>query len=60
MTIQVAINGHGRIGRNVLRAHYACKPTSVDQLDAVMKAASVGPLKGILAYNTTVELAGAA
>ena len=24
MTIKVAINGFGRIGRNVLRAHYEC------------------------------------
>ncbi len=25
MTIRVAINGYGRIGRNVLRAHYEGK-----------------------------------
>ena len=24
MTIKVAINGYGRIGRNILRAHYEC------------------------------------
>ena len=30
----------------------ARNPTTVDQVNAVMKAASVGPLRGILAYNT--------
>ena len=35
MTIKVAINGYGRIGRNVLRALYEAKRTSEIQIVAV-------------------------
>lgn len=53
MTIRVAINGYGRIGRNVLRAHYESKKHSDIQIVAINDLGDVKTNAHLTRYDTT-------
>ncbi len=65
MTIRVAINGYGRIGRNILRAHYEGKKYPEIQIVAINDLGDVNTNAHLTRYDTThgkfhgtVEVAG--
>jgi glyceraldehyde 3-phosphate dehydrogenase len=53
MTIRVAINGYGRIGRNILRAHYENKAHSNIQIVAINDLGDVKTNAHLTRYDTT-------
>jgi glyceraldehyde 3-phosphate dehydrogenase len=53
MTIRVAINGYGRIGRNILRAHYENKRHSDIQIVAINDLGDVNTNAHLTRYDTT-------
>jgi len=53
MTIRIAINGFGRIGRNILRAHYETKKYPDIQIVAINDLGDVNTNAHLLRYDTT-------
>lgn len=53
MTIRVAINGYGRIGRNILRAHYESKRHSDIQIVAINDLGDINTSAHLTRYDTT-------
>jgi glyceraldehyde 3-phosphate dehydrogenase len=53
MTIRVAINGYGRIGRNILRAHYEGKKYPEIQIVAINDLGDVNTNAHLTRYDTT-------
>jgi len=53
MTIRVAINGYGRIGRNILRAHYEAKKHPEIQIVAINDLGDVNTNAHLTRYDTT-------
>ncbi len=53
MTIRVAINGFGRIGRNILRAHYENKAHPEIQIVAINDLADINANAHLLRYDST-------
>src|ERR1700733_3517999 len=53
MTIRVAINGYGRIGRNILRAHYESKKYPEIQIVAINDLGDVNTNAHLTRYDTT-------
>ncbi len=53
MTIRVAINGYGRIGRNILRAHYEKKLHQTIQIVAINDLGDVNTNVHLTRYDTT-------
>lgn len=53
MTIRIAINGFGRIGRNILRAHYEKKLHPQIQIVAINDLGDVNTTIHLLKYDTT-------
>jgi len=53
MTIRVAINGYGRIGRNILRAHYESKKHPEIQIVAINDLGDVKTNAHLTRYDTT-------
>lgn len=53
MTIRVAINGYGRIGRNILRAHYQAKKHNDIQIVAINDLGDVNTNAHLTRYDTT-------
>ncbi len=53
MTIRVAINGYGRIGRNILRAHYENKKYADMQIVAINDLGDVKTNAHLTRYDTT-------
>lgn len=53
MTIRVAINGYGRIGRNILRAHYQTKKHTDIQIVAINDLGDVNTNAHLTRYDTT-------
>jgi glyceraldehyde 3-phosphate dehydrogenase len=53
MTIRVAINGYGRIGRNILRAHYELKKHPEIQIVAINDLGDVATNAHLTRYDTT-------
>jgi len=53
MTIRVAINGYGRIGRNILRAHYEYKKHPDIQIVAINDLGDVKTNAHLTRYDTT-------
>jgi glyceraldehyde 3-phosphate dehydrogenase len=53
MTIRVAINGYGRIGRNILRAHYESKKYPDLQIVAINDLGDVNTNAHLTCYDTT-------
>ncbi|HVE44339.1 MAG TPA: type I glyceraldehyde-3-phosphate dehydrogenase [Gammaproteobacteria bacterium] len=53
MTIRVAINGYGRIGRNILRAHYEKKLHADIQIVAINDLGDVNTNAYLTRYDTT-------
>lgn len=53
MTIRIAINGYGRIGRNILRAHYEKKLHSNIQIVAINDLGDVNTNAHLTRYDTT-------
>lgn len=53
MTIRVAINGYGRIGRNILRAHYEKKLHPEIQIVAINDLGDVNTNAHLTQYDTT-------
>jgi len=53
MTIRVAINGYGRIGRNILRAHYEYKKNPGIQIVAINDLGDVKTNAHLTRYDTT-------
>ncbi len=53
MTIKVAINGYGRIGRNILRALYECKGKQDIQIVAINDLGNVETNAHLTRYDTT-------
>lgn len=53
MTIRVAINGYGRIGRNILRAHYESKKHPEIQIVAINDLGDVNTNAHLTRYDTT-------
>lgn len=53
MTIRVAINGYGRIGRNILRAHYENKVHPDIQIVAINDLGDVNTNAHLTRYDTT-------
>lgn len=53
MTIKVAINGYGRIGRNILRAHYELKRHPEIQIVAINDLGDVNTNVHLTRYDTT-------
>lgn len=53
MTIRVAINGYGRIGRNILRAHYESKRHPDIQIVAINDLGDVNTNAHLTRYDTT-------
>ncbi len=53
MTIRVAINGYGRIGRNILRAHYENKAHADIQIVAINDLGDVNTNAHLTRYDTT-------
>ena len=52
MTIKVAINGYGRIGRNILRAHYESGKTHDIQIVAINDLGPVETNAHLTRYDT--------
>src|SRR5690349_14496991 len=53
MTIRVAINGYGRIGRNILRAHFEGKKYPHIQIVAINDLGNVETNAHLTRYDTT-------
>lgn len=53
MAIRVAINGYGRIGRNILRAHYESKKHKDIQIVAINDLGDVNTNAHLTRYDTT-------
>lgn len=53
MTIRIAINGYGRIGRNILRAHYESKSHPEIQIVAINDLGDVNTNAHLTRYDTT-------
>jgi len=53
MTIRVAINGYGRIGRNIIRAHYETKKYPDIQFVAINDLGDVNTNAHLTRYDTT-------
>jgi len=53
MTIRVAINGYGRIGRNILRAHYESEKHPEIQIVAINDLGDVNTNAHLTRYDTT-------
>jgi glyceraldehyde 3-phosphate dehydrogenase len=53
MTIRVAINGYGRIGRNILRAHYESKKYKEIEIVAINDLGDVNTNAHLTRYDTT-------
>lgn len=53
MTIRIAINGYGRIGRNILRAHYESKAHPDLQIVAINDLGDVETNAHLTRYDTT-------
>lgn len=53
MTIRIAINGYGRIGRNILRAHYESKLHPDIQIVAINDLSDVATNVHLTRYDTT-------
>ncbi|CAI3800611.1 erythrose-4-phosphate dehydrogenase [Rheinheimera sp. MM224] len=53
MTIKVAINGFGRIGRNILRAVYECGLTEQVKVVAINELADAKGIAHLLKYDTS-------
>lgn len=53
MTIRVAINGYGRIGRNILRAHYESKRHKDIQIVAINDLGDVNTNAHLTRFDTT-------
>lgn len=53
MTIRVAINGYGRIGRNILRAHYETKKHKDIQIVAINDLGDVNTNAHLTRFDTT-------
>jgi len=53
MTIRVAINGYGRIGRNILRAHYESKKHPEIEIVAINDLGDVKTNAHLTRYDTT-------
>lgn len=53
MTIRIAINGYGRIGRNILRAHYEYKKYPDIQIVAINDLGDVETNAHLTRYDTT-------
>lgn len=53
MTIRIAINGYGRIGRNILRAHYEKKLHQDIQIVAINDLGDVNMSAHLTKYDTT-------
>ncbi len=53
MTIRVVINGFGRIGRNILRAHYENKAHPEIQIVAINDLADINANAHLLRYDST-------
>jgi glyceraldehyde 3-phosphate dehydrogenase len=53
MTIKVAINGFGRIGRNILRAHFESKKHPDIQIVAINDLGDVNTNAHLIRYDTT-------
>ena len=53
MTIRIAINGYGRIGRNILRAHYENKKHSDIQIVAINDLGDVNTNAHLTRYDST-------
>ena len=53
MTIKVAINGFGRIGRNILRALYECGLTEQVKVVAINELADAKGIAHLLKYDTS-------
>jgi len=53
MTIRIAINGYGRIGRNILRAHYEKKLHSDIQIVAINDLGDVNTNAHLTRYDST-------
>lgn len=53
MTIRIAINGYGRIGRNILRAHYEKKLHPEIQIVAINDLSDVNTNAHLTRYDTT-------
>lgn len=53
MTIRIAINGYGRIGRNILRAHYESKKHKDIQIVAINDLGDVNTNAHLTRYDTT-------
>ena len=53
MTIRIAINGYGRIGRNILRAHYEKKRHPEIQIVAINDLGDVNTNVHLTRYDTT-------
>ena len=53
MTIRIAINGYGRIGRNILRAHYEKKLHPALQIVAINDLGDVETNAHLTRYDTT-------
>ena len=53
MTIRIAINGYGRIGRNILRAHYEKKLHPEIQIVAINDLGDVSTNAHLTRYDTT-------
>ncbi|MDG2090517.1 MAG: glyceraldehyde 3-phosphate dehydrogenase NAD-binding domain-containing protein [Gammaproteobacteria bacterium] len=51
--MKLAINGLGRIGRNVLRAHYERSPSTKIQIAAVNELADLPTLAHLIQYDST-------
>ena len=52
MTIRVAINGYGRIGRNILRAHYESNKSHPIQIVAINDLGSAETNAHLTRYDT--------
>ena len=53
MSIRIAINGYGRIGRNILRAHYEKKSQKNNQIVAINDLGDVNTNVHLTRYDTT-------
>ncbi len=53
MTIRIAINGYGRIGRNILRAHYESKKHPEIQIVAINDLGDVNTNAHLTRFDTT-------
>ena len=53
MAIRVAINGFGRIGRNIMRAHYETKRHPGIQIVALNDLADINANAHLMRYDST-------